>query len=57
MKIDLENCKKIRDDTRKTVTISVSTTKARSKWLSDNDLSPTKVFNKAIEALGFGEKK
>lgn len=55
--MNIEKCKRARDDKRRNVTISISTTQARSKWLKDNDLSPTKVFNQALEDLGFKAEK
>lgn len=41
---------------KKSIVVSVRITKANSQWLMDNNLSPTKLFNKAIEELKESEK-
>jgi hypothetical protein len=39
------------------LSITVRITKACSKWLSENKLSPTKIFREACKELGFRGKK
>ena len=36
---------------RKTINMSVRVTKSESKWLSDNDVSPQLLFQKALAEL------
>ena len=36
---------------RKSVSISIRTYPKYSKWMKDNEVSPSKLFNKAVEEL------
>jgi len=49
-KIKLEEVKRI-DREKRTITITLRTTPTISKWMSENSISPTKVFHKAVETL------
>lgn len=42
---------------KKSVMISVRTYLSYSKWMKENEVSPTKLFNKAIEELMKNEKQ
>jgi len=47
-----ELTRKERDQNRKEVVISVRVTLAQSKFMADNDYSPTLIFQKALKDLG-----
>jgi hypothetical protein len=51
-KIEKTNCKKseLRD-----VTISVRVTKGMSKFMADNEFSPSRIMIEALKMLGFKE--
>ena len=48
--IKLEDVKRV-DRERKTVFITLRTTKTICEWMTKNKVSPTKVFDKAVEIL------
>lgn len=41
----------------KTEFIEIRATKTLKKWLKENNLSPTKIFNNALKSLGWIEDK
>lgn len=45
------NLKNVKKEERKLKTITVRTFPSYSKWMADNKVSPTKVFNEAIKDL------
>jgi len=42
---------------RRTIILSIRTTPSVSKWMADNNVRPSKVFNLAIEELMQEKKK
>lgn len=48
--MEIEKCKKRNKELRE-VGITIRTTKATSKFLADNDLSPTAIFDNAVKEL------
>ena len=48
-----EDCKRTPRAQRKTVQVTVRVTSRLSKWLKKEGLSPTRIFEKACEQLGF----
>lgn len=45
------NIQDIQRKEKKSETISIRTSKAYSKWMKDNRISPTALFNKAVKEL------
>lgn len=41
----------------KKIGICIKITGKMSRWLADNDLSPTSIFNEACKELGYKEKE
>lgn len=48
LKLKLEEVKR---NGKKSVIISVRTTKENSEWMKEHEISPTLLFNKAVEEL------
>jgi len=51
MKIDLESVKRPSKKSNKTVNINLKITPETSKWLKEKGISPTALFDKAVEEL------
>lgn len=49
--MEIQDVKKIKDRNKKTIGISIKISKDVSEWMKENNLSPTAIFNKAIENL------
>ena len=43
--------KKVKKEERKSKTVTVRTFPSYCKWMSENKVSPTKVFNEAVKEL------
>jgi len=57
IKLSLEDCKKWKKKPTKNIPVSLKISKAHSQWLAKNDLSPTAIFMKASEQLGYVENE
>ncbi len=47
----IEDVKKMESQDLKTILVSIRISKNKSKWLRENNVSPSMVLNKAIEEL------
>ncbi len=47
--IDIQRDKPLKED--RSVALSIRTSKAKSKYMKENNISPTKVFNTALEEM------
>jgi len=54
MTFNKENLKKTRSD-RKTIQINMKISPQQSRWLKEQDYSPTAIFQEALKELGFEE--
>jgi len=54
--MDIDKIKK-RNGQKKSVHITIRVTPQISKWLRENNYSPTGIFNEAIKMLGYKEKE
>lgn len=52
--MNVDNCKK-RPTTKRTILISLKISAAASRWMKENNFSPTGIFNEALKELGFKE--
>lgn len=54
-KMEIDDVQRERAKEDRSVQMSIRTSKEKSKFMNENNISPTKLFNKAVEEL-MGEK-